>query len=147
MFQESQFLWLTSKYIIFHGLIIFLVGVLAGVPFWLAIIGNKGNKVIRAWRVAHSFLSIFGMLMLIVGLLSVHLIIGAPIASVLLWSFVAAGYSFVIAFIAGAWKGYRALTPWPYGLNTFLFVCHVIGISGSLISIVIIIYGSLKTIL
>jgi hypothetical protein len=147
MFQESQFLWLTSKYIIFHGLIVFLVGVLAGVPFWLTIIGNKGNEVIRAWRVAHSFLSIFGMLMLIVGLLSVHLIIGAPIASVLLWSFVAAGYSFVIAFIVGAWKGYRALTPWPYGLNTFLFVCHVIGISSSLISIDIIIYGSLKTIL
>jgi hypothetical protein len=147
MFQYSQVVGLSGKYIIFHGAIIFFIGMLAGIPYWLVIISNKGNEVIRAWRVTHSFLSIYGMLMLIVGTLSPQLVIGEPAASVLLWSFVTAGYAFVVAFIVGAWKGYRGLTPWPYGLNTFLFVCHVIGISGSLIGIAIIIYGSLKAIL
>lgn len=147
MFQDNQVLELTDKYLVLHGLIVLLAGVLAGVPFWLVIIRKKGNEVIHGWRVAHSFLCMYGMLMLIVGLLSPHLIIGESIASVLLWSFVTAGYSFAIAFIVGAWKGYRGLTPWPYGLNTFLNVCHIIGISCSIIGIVIIIYSYLKAIL
>jgi len=147
MIQDSQVLGLTEKYIIFHGSIVFLTGVLAGVPYWLVIIRHKGEEIVRSWRVAHSFLCIYGMVMIIVGLLSPHLAIGAPIASALLWSFVVAGYSFVIAFIVGAWRGCRALTPWPYGLNTFLFVCHGIGISGSLIGIAIMLYGSTKAIL
>lgn len=147
MFHYSQIVGLSGRNIIFHGAIVLFVGVLAGVPYWFVIIRNKGKEVIGAWRVAHSFLSIYGMLMLIVGILSPQLVISEPVALVFLWSFVTAGYAFVVAFIAGAWKGYRGLTPWPYGLNTVLFVCHVIGISGSLIGIAIIIYGSLNAIL
>jgi hypothetical protein len=86
------------------------------------------------------------MLMLIVGILSQHLEVGDQVAFILLWSFVAAGYAFVVAFIVGAWTGDRGLTPRPYGLNTFLFVCHGIGISGSLIGIAVILYSCLKAI-
>ncbi|MCL4476493.1 MAG: hypothetical protein M1508_09750 [Nitrospirae bacterium] len=100
--------------------------------------------VVRAWRVAHSFLIVDGIFMLVVGLAIPHLALSGQIVQILVWSVILAGYGFVYAFIIGALKGIRGLTVRPYGLNTVLFAGHLIGASGSLIGIVILIYGFLK---
>jgi hypothetical protein len=118
-----------------------LAGVLSGIPFWLAIIKNKANETIRAWRVAHSFLVIDGLMMLIVGLVIPYIVLSKAAVWLLALTFIIAGYGFVFVFIIGAWKGLRGLTAKPYGLNTILFGGHIIGISCSLIGIIILIYG------
>jgi len=133
-----------NKYVIFHGAIIILIGLLSGLIYWQMIIRNKKPEVIRGWRIAHVFLVIEGMFIVIVGLSIPHLALGGLAVRVLAWIITISGYGFTWAFIGGAWKGYRGLTPKPYGLNTILFLGHFIGAGGSLIGMAMIIYGIFK---
>jgi hypothetical protein len=59
----------------------------------------------------------------------------------LVWGLIISGYGFALALTIGAWKGHRGLTPKPYGVNTILFGGHIVGALGSLIGVVILIYG------
>ncbi len=132
---------ITVKYLLFHGSIVLMAGIFTGLFFWLVIILGKANESVRAWRVAHSVLIADGLMMLIVGLTVPHLNLSALAVWVLVVALILSGYGFVFAFIIGAWKGIRGLTPKPYGLNTILFIGHFIGATGSFIGIAILIYG------
>ena len=135
-----------DKYVTFHGAIIILIGLFSGLIYWQTIIRNKKPEVIGGWRIAHVFLVIEGMFLIIVGLLIPHLTLSGLSVRVLVWIFVSSGYGFTWAFVGSAWTGYRGLTPKPYGLNTILFLGHFIGAGGSFIGIAMIIYGSFKAI-
>ena len=137
---------LLCKYLIFHGVIIILIGLFSGLIYWQTITRNKSPEVIRRWRIAHVFLVIEGMFIVILALGIPDLVLGGPAVRVLVWTIASSGYGFAWAFIGGAWTGYRGLTPKPYGLNTILFLGHFIGAAGSLIGIAIVIYGSLLAI-
>lgn len=137
---------LPDAYLLFNGSVVIMVGLLIGFPLRDAIVKEK-REAVNAWRVAHSVLVMDGLLMLIVGLTIPHLVLDRLTLWVLVWSLVASGYGFAVAFILGAWKGLRGLTAKPFGLNTLLFGAHIIGAFGSLIGIAIAIYGSLRTIL
>jgi len=137
---------LLNKYLIFHGVIIILIGLFSGLIYWQTIIRDKRPEVIRGWRIAHVFLVMEGMFIIVVGLVIQHLVLGGLAVRVLVWTIASSGYGFAWAFVGGAWKGYRGLTPKPYGLNTILFLGHFIGAGGSLIGIAMVIYGSFKAI-
>lgn len=83
------------KYVIFHGAIITLIGLLSGLIYWQAIIQNKKLEVIRGWRTAHVFLVIEGMFIIIVGLLIPHLELSDLAVWVLIWITIGSGYGFV----------------------------------------------------
>jgi hypothetical protein len=133
-----------TKYLIFHGATIILIGLFSGLIYWQTIIRNKRPEVIRGWRTAHVFLVIEGMFMVIVGLSIPYLVLGGLPVRVLVWTIASSGYGFAWAFIGGACTGYRGLAPKPYGFNTILFLGHFIGAAGSLIGIAMVIYGSFK---
>jgi hypothetical protein len=135
---------LFNKYLIFHGAIIILIGLFSGLIYWQAIIRDKRPEVIRGWRIAHVFLVIEGIFLVIVGLIIPHLVLSGLAVRVLVWTIASSGYGFAWAFVGGAWKGYRGLTPKPYGLNTILFLGHFIGAAGSFVGIAMVIYGSFK---
>jgi len=135
-----------DKYLIFHGAIIILIGLFSGLIYWQTIIRDKRPEVIRGWRIAHVFLVIEGMFIIIVGLIIPHLVLSGLAVRILVWTIASSGYGFAWAFIGGAWTEYRGLSPKPYGLNTILFLGHFIGAAGSLIGITIFIYGSFKAI-
>jgi len=135
-----------DKYLIFHGAIIILIGLFSGLIYWHMIIRDKRPEVIRGWRIAHVFLVIEGMFIIIVGLIIPHLVLSGLAVRILVWTIASSGYGFAWAFIGGAWTEYRGLSPKPYGLNTILFLGHFIGAAGSLIGITIVIYGSFKAI-
>jgi hypothetical protein len=86
------------------------------------------------------------MFIVIVGLGIPHLALGGLAVRLLAWIIISSGYGFACAFIGGAWKGYRGLTPKPYGLNTILFLGHFIGAAGSLIGIAVVVYGAFKAV-
>ena len=136
---------LLNKYLIFHGAIIILIGLFSGLIYWQTIIRNEKPEVIRGWRVAHVFLAIEGLFIIVVGLVISHLSLGDLAVRGLVWTMVASGYGFAYAFTIGAWKKSRGLTPKPYGLNTILFLGHFVGATGSLIGITIVIYGFFKS--
>src|SRR5512136_278295 len=97
---------LLNKYLIFHGAIIILIGLFSGLVYWQTIIRNKRPEVIRGWRIAHVFLVIEGMFIVIVGLGIPYLALGGLSVLVLVWSIASSCYGFAWAFIGGAWKGY-----------------------------------------
>jgi len=130
-----------TKCLLLNGSVVLLVGLLSGVPMGLTIIQKKGRETIRAWRVAHSTLIMDGLLVIIVGLVVPSLSLGELASWILVWSLVISAYGFVLALTIGAWKGYRGLTPEPYGINTILYGGHIIGALGSLVGVVMLIYG------
>src|SRR5512136_721015 len=107
---------LLNKYAIFHGAIIILIGLFSGLIYWQTIIRNRRPEVIRGWRIAHVFLVIEGMFIIIVGVGIPHLALSDLSVRVLVWVIISSGYGFVWAFVGSAWKGYSGLTPKPYGL-------------------------------
>jgi len=131
---------LPTAYLLFNGSLVILAGLLLGFPLRYAIVKRK-KEIINAWRVAHSILVMDGLFMLVVGLAIPYLILDGLSVWVLVWSLVASGYGFVVAFTIGAWKGLQGLTAKPFGLNTLLFAAHIVGALGSLVGIVILIYG------
>jgi len=135
---------LLNKYLLFHGGIVILIGLISGLIYWQTIIRNKRPEVIRGWRIAHVFLVMEGMFIVIVGLSVPHLVLSGLAVRALVWVIISSGYGFAWAFVGGAWKGNRGLTPKPYGLNTILFLGHFVGAGGSLIGIAMLIYGFFK---
>jgi len=85
---------LLNKYLIFHGAIIILIGLFSGLIYWQMIIRNKRPEVIRGWRIAHVFLVIEGMFIVIVGLLIPHLPLSGLAVRVLVWIIISSGYGF-----------------------------------------------------
>ena len=83
-----------DKYVIFHGAIIILIGLFSGLIYWQTIIRNKKPEVIGGWRIAHVFLVIEGMFVVIVGLLIPHLAISGLPVRVLVWIIISSGYGF-----------------------------------------------------
>jgi hypothetical protein len=128
-----------------HGSIVVLFGLLSGIPFWLAILRHREQGTIRAWRVAHTTLIAFGLLMVVVGVIDPHLALRTELRSLLVLALIVSGYGFVFALVIGAATGLRALTPKPWGFNTLLFLGHLLGATGSIIAMVIILYGLLRT--
>jgi hypothetical protein len=132
-------------YLFLNGSIIILAGLLIGLPLRTAVVKQREN--VNAWRVAHSVLVMDGLLMFVAGITVPHLLLDGWAVWVLVGSLIAAGYGFVMAFTLGALKGIRGLTVKPYGLNTVLFAAHLIGAAGSLVGVMIMTYGSLRTFL
>lgn len=124
-----------------HGSIVFLSGLLSGFPFWLAIITNKRSEAIRAWRVAHATLIGCGLIMIAAGLMGSYMTLSASMRAFMVWSFIVSGYAFIIALAGGAVTGLRALVPKPVGFNTILFLGHLIGATGAVVGVCLIIYG------
>jgi len=83
-----------EKYVIFHGAIIILVGLFSGLIYWQTIIRSKRSDVIRGWRIAHVFLVIDGMFIVIVGLGIPHLALSGLAVRVLVWTIAGSGYGF-----------------------------------------------------
>jgi hypothetical protein len=130
-----------SHWLLLHGAIVLVVGLLAGFPFLAAIVAGWGGETQRPWRVAHTVLVIDGMMLLLAGLVLPHAALGATASAVATWALVASAYGFVFALVGGAITGIRGLTPRPWGLNTVLYLGHAIGAAGSLVGTVLLAYG------
>ena len=86
---------LLNKYLIFHGAIITLIGLISGLVYWQTIIRNKKPEIIRSWQIAHIFLVIEGMFIVIVGLIIPHLALSDLALRILVWITIGSGYGFV----------------------------------------------------
>lgn len=127
-----------------HGAIVTCIGVLAGVPFWLAILREAGTDRIRAWRVAHVTLIATGFLLLIVALICPSLYLGQTAVAMTAAALVVSAYGFVFALGVGAWAGVRGLSPVPVGINTLFFLGHAVGASGAIAGMGFVLYGLLR---
>lgn len=134
-----------ARYLLFHGVIILLLGLLAGIPYGRAILKKEQESVIIAWRVAHSALSMGAILMFalvpILSLLKIDLKI--------MWSitvlFIVSGYAFLFALYLGPIVGHRGLSyrgPLPAKL---VYLGNSIGALTSLLGTFILLYAAWET--
>jgi hypothetical protein len=133
--------WYTTQ-LIFHGVVILLVGLLSGAGFGRALVQSKPEFTVTAWRVAHSSLTMGGTLMLVLALV-VPLIQLSPAAqAALFWTYVVSQYAFAIALPIGAHFGYRGVKLGPPFLRRVVGTGNIIGIAGSLVGTVILLAGA-----
>ncbi len=128
--------------LLLHGAVVLWAGLLSGFGFWSAIVGRKGEALVRAWRVAHATLLMDALLMLVVALALPYLALSRAAARVLTWALVLSAYGFVFALGLGALAGVRGLSPRPWGRDTVFFAGHVLGATGALVAAALLLYGA-----
>jgi hypothetical protein len=94
--------------LIFHGTIVIILGLLAGFPYALAVMGEPGWDL-RGWRMAHLEGVMNGLLCLGAAGALRGLALSAGLQRLMTWSFIAMAYGNVVASILGAWTGQRGL--------------------------------------
>ena len=134
-----------ARYLLFHGVIVLLLGLLAGIPYGKAILREKSEKLILAWRVAHSALSMGAILMFalvpILPLLSVDLKIQWSIAVL----FIISGYAFSFALYLGPNVGHRGLSYRGPLLAKTVYFGNSIGALTSLLGTFVLLFAAWET--
>ena len=100
----------SARYLMFHAVIVLLSGLLAGIPYARAILKKSNERLIDAWRVAHSALPMGAMLLLVISVS----FSGLNVAMNLKWAisilFIISGYGFMVALLLGPVVGHRGLS-------------------------------------
>ena len=134
-----------QRQLLAHGSVVLLVGLLSGAGFSEAITGAQGGDAERAWRVAHTGLSLGGALFIAIAMALPTLVLSERVASFLTWSLVASGYGFAIALPLGALLGFRGLEPAGPASNFVVFVGNAIGALGSLVGALLFCWGAFRS--
>ncbi len=134
-----------QRQLLLHGSIVILVGLLSGAGYAEAITGAQGEHAERAWRVAHTGLSLGGALFIAVAMALPTLVVSERVVSLLTWSLVASGYGFAVALPFGAAIGMRGLEPIGPASNLVVFIGNTIGSLGSLVGILLFAWGALRS--
>jgi hypothetical protein len=130
------------KLLLFHGTVILLLGLLAGIPYGRSINKNSADNIIFAWRVAHAALTLGAILMFslipVLSLLEVNTIVKQVIAFI----FIISAYSFSFALYLSPLTGYRGLHSSGPFLARLVFYGNFFGSLSSLIGALILLYAA-----
>jgi hypothetical protein len=107
--------------LVFHGLLLIVVGMLVGFAFHSAITDHSGPDAERAWRVAHTSLVGLGALYLALAGVAHHVVLSRRAATFTIRCLLFATYASVLAFVVGPAIGARGLEPVGPPLHLFIF--------------------------
>jgi len=131
-----------AGYLVFHAVIILLIGLLTGIPYGRAILKKENERLIEAWRVAHLALPLGAVLMLVLG----FGVSSLTDSAILQWSisilFITSGYGFVLALVTGPITGYRGLTSRGPFIAKVVYLGNVVGAVTSLLGTLVLLYIS-----
>ncbi len=130
--------------LVLHGVIVIVLGLLAGFPFAFVISGDLAGEV-RAWRMAHLEGVLNGLLMLGVGAAGSLLLLSALQSRVVEISLLVAGYGNVVASILGASCGVRGLTLEGPAANLVVFLLFTAAILGVFVGLGLAALGALRS--
>ena len=130
--------------ILFHGLVVLLVGLLCGVPYGQAITHAWGEEAVRAWRFAHFGLVVAGIWLMVAAAVSHLLVLNTRRMAILVYSVVTSAYSFAVALVIGAIGGVRGLEPTGPVLNIVAFLANSVAAVASLVWVVVTILGTVS---
>src|SRR5688572_29444298 len=126
-----------------HGVIVIVLGLLAGFPFALVITGGLQGDL-RAWRMAHMEGLLNGLMMLAVGAAGGLIVLSARQARWLWGGLVVAGYGNVIASTIGATYGVRGLALEPPVSNVVVFLLFTAAIVGVFVALYLAAAGAFR---
>jgi hypothetical protein len=135
----------SAKHLLFHGSVILLIALLAGIPYGRSILNKEAENIIFAWRVAHSALTIGAILMFslvpVLSLLEVSLVAKGSIALF----FILSAYSFSFALYLSPLIGYRGLHhKGPFSAKLVYFG-NSFGALTSLLGALVLLYAAWET--
>lgn len=129
--------------LIAHGALVFILGLVAGVPFiWaLEAVASGGGaaeaEALRAWRMAHLEGTLNGMLMIGVAAAAKQLTLTGNRSALITWGLIATGWGNILAsFVSGATGG-RGLALTGFDWNTLTFSLFTIAIVGVVLAMVV----------
>jgi hypothetical protein len=128
--------------LVFHGLLLVLLGMLVGFPFQQAIVSHAGPDAERAWRVAHTSLVLGGVLYLALAAVAHHLILSRRVAAFAVGSLVFAAYAFAFGFVIGPAVGARGLEPVGPALHVAIFAVFAVALLLALAAIAVLLWGA-----
>lgn len=119
----------------FNGLVVLLLGLIAGAPYGAALVGNWGEEAARAWKLAHAEGVLNGIMVLALAGCAHWLTLGRSAERVVVWGAVLAAYGNVIGATLGALTGQRGLAPQGPAANWLVFLAFMFGMWGVLIAL------------
>jgi len=126
---------------LFHGAVVLFIGLVCGLPFGAAVARGWSDASVRSWRVAHSGVAGIGVMLIAIGAVLQHMVLGPPATSLLVWSLVGSAYGFTIALVLRGIAGVHGFTPSGPALNVVAFTGNLVGVGGSLFGVALAIYG------
>ncbi|MGF1495030.1 MAG: hypothetical protein ACFBSC_21810 [Microcoleaceae cyanobacterium] len=132
----------SARYLLFHGSIIFLIGLLCGVPYGQAIVKQKSDEEIRAWKLAHGALSLGATTMIAMAAILSFLEVNSLIQWLLASTFIISGYGFCAALTIEPFADDRGLSWSGTRLNKFVFAGNLVGAVSSLVGSIVLVYAA-----
>lgn len=132
----------SARYLLFHGSIVLLVGLLCGMPYGIAITRKQEDEVIRAWKLAHGALSLGGTTMIAMAAILSALQVSEAIQWLLAVTLTVSGYGFCFALTFEPFVGDRGLSWTGAWSNKVVFVGNFLGALSSLIGSIVLVYAS-----
>jgi hypothetical protein len=134
-----------ARHLLLHAVIIYLIGLLAGIPYGTAINRGDSEERIRAWRLAHGSLLIGATTMIAIAAVLSHLNVGPLTRWSIAGSLIASGYGFAVALPVAAWVGKRGLTASGPLSNRVVFAGNSLGAWASFLAAVVLLYACLRS--
>jgi hypothetical protein len=128
--------------LVFHGLLLVVLGMIAGVPFREAITESWGADAERAWRVAHTSLVGGGALYLALAAVAHYLVLGQRAATLVTGGLLFAAYGFAFGFIVGPAVGARGLEPLGAPLHIIVFVVFALALLAAFVAMAVVLWGA-----
>ena len=121
--------------ITFNGLLVLLLGLLAGAPYGAALVNGWGDEAVRAWKLAHGEGVLNGLMLLALAGCAQWLALGPTGERVVVWGAVLAAWGNGIGAVLGALTGQRGLAPQGPAANWLVFIAFMFGMWGVLIAV------------
>ena len=130
-----------ARHLLLHAVIVYFIGLLAGIPYGAAIKRNESEERIRAWRLAHGSSVVGATMMVAISAVLSHLNIGSLERWLIAGPLIASGYGFAFALPLAAVAGQRRLTASRPLSNQIVFAGNSVGAGASFVGAVVMIYA------
>ena len=135
----------SSRYLVFHGTIILLIGLLCGAPYGRAINRRAADHIVHSWRVAHLSLPIGAILMFAVAPLMASFTVASQIKQLIVDLLIVSGYSFCVALPLAAILGERGLSHGGSLKAKAVFAGNLLGAVTSLLASLALVYAAFES--
>ena len=135
----------SARYLVFHGAIILLIGLICGAPYGRAINGGAAPHIVHSWRVAHLSLPIGAILMFAVAPLLAAFAVAGQIKQLIASLLIVSGYSFAVALPVAGMVGERGLAYRGPFKAKVVFAGNAFGAVTSLLASMLLVYAAFES--
>ncbi len=132
----------SARYLVFHGAIVLLVGLLCGAPYGRAINRAAPAPVVNAWRLAHASLPMGALLMFSVAAILSTLDTVPAIKWFISLALIVSSYAFCFSLPLAAVVGHRGLSAQGPLSARLVYAGNMLGAFASLVGVVGLIYAA-----